>query len=278
MPLIDLGDHLINVRQWGEGEPLLLVHGLGTNSDVWRGQIPALSRRFRVIAIDLRGFGRSTVPPGPLSFTFDAVVDDIVALCRKLDLAPIHYVGTSMGGFIGQALALREPDLCRTLSLCFTAAHMAIPADVLTSRLEALRQMSMDDYGALIARQALAQPADPIVEEWLSEMIAKNDRDIYVHFLAKVLNGFDVTERVGTIRIPTLILSGSDDRIIPPERGAELHAMIAGSEFRLIEGVGHIGYAERADVVTNHILDFLERQESLQTRAGTATVAANSNA
>jgi 3-oxoadipate enol-lactonase len=259
MPIIEVGKARMNVRQWGRGDPILLVHGLGTSSDVWMHQIPVFAADYHVVAVDLRGFGRSPVPARPNTFTMDDIVSDIIGICQKLELEAIHYIGTSMGGFFGQLLVLRKPSLCKSLSLCFTASRVSIPPDVLQVRREALSRMTMDEYGALIASQALAQPADPLLSEWLAEMIARNSRENYLYFLEKVVNGFDSTERLPEIKIPTLVISGGEDRVIPPTSGAELSRLLPCSVYRELGGAGHIGYAEKATVFNRYVLSFLDQ-------------------
>ncbi len=260
MTVMQIGDVEINVRQWGRGETVFLVHGLGTNSSLWFNQVPVLSQHYHVVAIDLRGFGRSSKPHRSDAYSIDQMADDVIEVCAALNLSSIHYLGVSMGGFIGQAVALKAPDLCRSLILGQTACEFGIPADILEARLTALDSTSMDDYAQLVADQALAQPPEPIVEEWLCNMIADNDREAYKYVLAGALAAFDLTDRVGSIEQPTLIISGSEDRVIPPEKGADLHQRMRDSEFVLIDGIGHIGYAEKPAEFNQHVTAFLSRQ------------------
>lgn len=257
MALVQVTNGALNVRRWGAGEPLLLVHGLGASSDLWVAQLRAFADRHEVIAIDVRGFGRS--PAGELDFTLDDIIDDLLELCRRLEFDRIHFLGSSMGGFIGQKLALAAPDLCQSLILCHTASQTGIPPEIIDSRLKAIRSMTMDDFAAMVAGQALAQPADPFILEWLQEMVAKNDRELYIHYLGTVLRQFDVTDRVAEIRVPTLIISGSEDRVIPPAFGAALHDLIPHSRHHLMCGVGHLGYAEKPDEFNGLVLDFLNQ-------------------
>jgi 3-oxoadipate enol-lactonase len=260
MALMQIGHVEINVRQWGRGEPLVLVHGLGANAGLWIHQVRPFSERYRVIALDLRGFGRSSKPPDAKDYSIDLMTDDVIGVCRALDLPAIHFLGSSMGGFIGQTIALEAPELVRSVMLCHTGAELGIPPDVMAERLQALNQISMDEYAGLVASQALAQPPDPIVDEWLREMIAGNAREPYVHVLAGALASFDMTERVHAIRCPAIVVAGSDDRVIPPEKGKALSERIEGCEYHLIDGVGHIGYAEKPDAFNRIILEFLSRQ------------------
>ncbi|MEM7541001.1 MAG: alpha/beta fold hydrolase [Pseudomonadota bacterium] len=259
MALIRIDDIDLNVRQWGRGDPLFLVHGLGTNSSLWRHQVPAFSAKFRVIAIDLRGFGRSSKPAGRENYSISIMAQDVVRVCEKLAIDKINFLGSSMGGFIGQQLALAAPDLCKRVILAHTASEFAIPADVMHARMKALDEISMDEYAELVAEQALAQPPDPIVDEWLREMIADNEREAYKHVLGGALAEFDLSNRIGEIRCPTLVIAGSDDRVLPPAGGRKIAATIPSAEFVLVEGVGHIGYAEKPEPFNKAVLEFLAR-------------------
>ncbi|MGE3745302.1 MAG: alpha/beta fold hydrolase [Sphingomonadaceae bacterium] len=260
MALVQVANGPLNVRMWGSGEPLLLVHGLGASSDLWAAQVRPFAQHYEVVAIDVRGFGRSVATQ--LDFTLDNLVEDVVDLCAVLKFDRVHFLGSSMGGFIGQKLALSAPGLCQSLILCHTGSQNGIPREIIDSRLEAIRGMPMDDFAALVSKQALAEPADPFTLEWLREMIAKNDPDLYAHYLGTVLSDFDVTDRVGEIRAPTLIISGSEDRVIPPRFGVTLHELMPGSRHHLMSGVGHLGYAEKPDEFNSLVLEFLDQLTS----------------
>jgi 3-oxoadipate enol-lactonase len=260
MPRIDLGKIALNVRQWGAGDPVVLVHGLGMSSDLWLHQVRPFSARYHVIAIDLRGFGRSDCPRGVGMYTIDNFAADIADVIRALDLAPVHYVGTSMGGYFGIALALNAPQLCRSLALCHTACRSSIADDVLEARITALTNQSMDEYAKLVSVQALAQPADPVVTEWLEGRVARNDRDVYTQVLTEGLRNFDTTDRVKSIQLPTLALVGENDRVIPPQHGREIADLIPNAQLIEIAGVGHLSYMEKPDTFNQALLEFLARQ------------------
>ncbi len=259
MALTRIGELELNVRQWGQGTPVFLVHGLGASSHLWHNQIRPFAERYRVVAIDLRGFGRSSKPRTRAAYSIDLMADDVIGICRALNLEGINFLGVSMGGFIGQAVALKAPTLCRSLILGQTAAEFGIPSDVLHSRLEALGKTSMDDYAGLVAAQALAHPPDPLVDEWMRELIANNDREAYRHVLAGALAEFNLVDSVAAIRCPTLVLTGSEDRVIPADKGLALSRLIPGAEYATIAGAGHLSYAEKPAEFNRIVLDFWAR-------------------
>ena len=264
MALMRIENIDINVRQWGRPdnsnrEILFLVHGLGANSHLWVKQIPIFSEQYHVIAIDLRGFGRSSKPRGRENYSIKIMAQDVIDVCTKLGVEKINFLGTSMGGFIGQQLALMAPELCERVILAHTACEFAIPSEVMDARLKALDDTSMDDYAGLVASQALAQPPDPIVAEWLQEMIANNDREAYKHVLAGALAEFDLANEISKISCPTLVVSGSDDRVLPPDGGRKIASLIKQAEFVLVDGVGHIGYVEKPEPFNQSVMNFLRQ-------------------
>lgn len=250
---------ILNVQSYGAGEPVLLVHGLGACTDLWQNQISTLSRVYQTFVMDVRGFGQSVLLEPQPSFTIDDLADDVAAVCAHFGLSDINFVGTSMGGFIGQKLALTHPSLCRTLTLCFTACSSGIPPDVVQLRVDALKSLSMSDFGNMVARQALSRQAPEALVTWLAAMIGKNDQCIYSYHLQEIIAKFSACEEAAKINVPSLVISGQDDKVIPADLGRELHNRLPLSEFHLIEGVGHIGYAEQPAQFNALLLDFLAK-------------------
>lgn len=248
----------IFVREQGAGEPLLLIHGLGMSSDLWVNQIPAFAEHYRTVAVDLRGFGQSSKPDHPGAYRIDELAKDIAAVIENLGLAKCHVLGTSMGGFVAQALALERPELCDTLMLCHTAPRMSIPADVLATRVKALGKMSLDEYANIVVEQALSPNADPELCEWLANMLVKNDKRAYTQVLTEGLTDFDVGEKLKHIAHRTLVVTGELDLVLPRIGGQEIAELIPNATYVDIPAVGHIGYAEDPTTFNNAVLGFLQ--------------------
>ena len=257
MSEVDLGDVRIHVEEHGQGQPLVLVHGLGTHSGLWKHQEAEFSSGHRLITLDLRGFGSSSKPSAPGSYSVEVLAQDVAGVIRKLGLSRVHLLGASMGGFIAQVIGLEHPELVRSLVLCHTGPRMSIPEDIMASRLVSLDATPMSDYGKLVAGQALASDPDPRVFEWLAEMIGNNDKRSYRQVLIEGLRDFDIADRVGEIAKPTLVIVGDQDRVIPPEEGGELARRIPGAEIVTLRRVGHIGYAEQPERFNGAVLGFL---------------------
>lgn len=258
---IRAGGVTLHVREWGPAgaPPLVMLHGLGMSSELWPHQVGALSREHRMIAVDLRGFGRSEKPTAAGAYAVERFADDVVSLVNELRLPKLHLLGTSMGGFIAETVALRVPERLLSLILCHTGFRMSIPADILEARVAALRSEPMEAYGQMVASQALAPGAPAELRDWLVELLARNDREAYTRVLVEGLRAFDLESRVGEIRLPTLVVIGELDRVIPAAEGRLLAARIPGAEQVVIEGVGHLGYAERPEAFNDALLGFLKR-------------------
>ncbi|NNL84157.1 MAG: alpha/beta fold hydrolase [Myxococcales bacterium] len=247
----------IHLREQGEGDPLVLIHGLGMSGALWRNQVDLFSENFRTIAVDLRGFGESSRPAETGSYAIDRLAEDIADVARALELPPCHVLGTSMGGFVAQALALAHPEVCRSLLLCHTGPRMSIPPDVLAARIDALRTKPLEEYAELVIGQALAPGASPELVAWVRDMIVRNDKRAYTQVLTEGLSAFDLSHRVAEISAPTLVVIGELDGVIPPEEGRELAREIPGAILVEIAGVGHLGYAEKPAAFNEAILRFL---------------------
>lgn len=255
---VRVGDVEIFVREWGAGEPLLMVHGLGMSGALWRAQVEAFSKRFRMIAVDLRGFGQSSRPSAPGSYAIEVLAEDIAGVASALGLDSFHFLGTSMGGFIGQALALAHPERCRSLVLAHTGPRMSIPADVLESRLEMLRTSPLEEYAELVFEQATGEDPSDELRAFISGLVVANDKRAYSQVLTEGLKAFDLSERVAEISRPTLVVVGELDGVIPPDQGRELAKKIPGSKLVEIPRVGHLGYAEDPASFNRAVLEFLD--------------------
>lgn len=255
--IVDTGDARIFVREQGTGNPLLLVHGLGMSSELWAHQMPAFAARFRTIAVDLRGFGQSSKPDHAGAYTIETLAKDMAAVIAQLDISGCHFLGTSMGGFIGQALALAHPESCGTLVLCHTAPRVSIPADILAARVEALGCMPLEQYAGIVVEQALAPHAGPELRAWLTDMIVNNDKRAYAQVLTEGLRDFDAGDRLGTIQQRTLVITGELDQVLPPEGGREIAALIPNARHVELPEVGHLGYAENPSAFNDAVMSFL---------------------
>jgi pimeloyl-ACP methyl ester carboxylesterase len=249
----------------GNGDAVLLVAGLSMPGAMWAAQVKALAPHYRVITFDNRGVGQTDLPPEPV-YTMAQLADDAAALLRQLKIGRAHVVGVSMGGTIAQELALRHPELVRSLVLVSTWAK----ADArfiqvieswmsLTSRVpieERYRHVffpwvfspaffERKDNVETAFRGALAYP-----HQTKAEAIERQARGIFAW------NGVRVP-RLGAIKAPTLVVGGKDDILTPPDFARALAKLIRRARLTLVPG-GHSLILEQTDAFNRTLLRFLK--------------------
>jgi pimeloyl-ACP methyl ester carboxylesterase len=242
---------------------VLLLCGIGAKRQGWYKQLPALGARVRALALDYRDVGDSDPAAGPYSIA--EVADDVRALARALAIERVSLVGISMGGFVALELALRHPDLVDRLVLVVTSAGG--PTHVSTSP-EVMRLLMPGDEeveSGAGARRVCAAVAGPGFAERHPEEIdtfvdiARHrpmSREAYLRQL-QACRAHDVSDRLGAIGVPTIVLHGDADPLVPVENGRHLAAGIAGAQLVVYPGVGHIPEVEIAERFNDDLLGFL---------------------
>jgi 3-oxoadipate enol-lactonase len=237
---------------------LVLSNSLGTDLHMWDVQIPAFTQHFRVLRYDTRGHGRSLVTDG--SYSIEQNGRDVLALLDALHIERASFCGLSMGGLIGQWLALNAPQRIRRLVLCNTAAKIA-SAEVWNPRIETVLRdgpaamLALRD--ASIARWFTAEfaAAEPAKVEPVVGMLAATSPQGYAANCAAVRDA-DFREQVANIKVPTLIVCGTADVVTTPEHGRFMQERIRGAE--LVElHAAHLSSVEAAELFTQHVMDFL---------------------
>lgn len=240
---------------------VLLLHSLGTSSELWLPQFEALTETYRLIAIDLRGHGLSTNQGG---FSIANCADDALAVLKRLGCTKVHLVGISMGGLVAAQLALHmksDADLvCQSLTLACSYRSLAGPLSL--ARIETARQAIARDGMQRFARKYVA---DTLCEETsagtlarLETMVASVEPAHYVQTLECILS-FDsgpVLELLQTL--PTLILKGSLDRRVSAEAHADLCARLPGAKRVELESAGHLANVENPPAFNAALREFWE--------------------
>jgi pimeloyl-ACP methyl ester carboxylesterase len=247
-------------REQGEGEPLLLIMGLGCASDLWQRALPELSAGYRTLLFDNRGIGGSDVPPGPYSIS--NMADDAAAVLEAARVESAHVFGYSMGGMIAQELALRHPRRVRSLILGGTncGGRMAVPpapevVEVLMARgiassEEAFRAMVPYIYDASTARE--------IIEEDLRlRSRAFPSRESYLAQLQAIM-AWEAHRRLNSIKVPTLVIHGETDRLIPPQNADILAKEIQDARLVKLGEASHVFLTDKTQEATRAILSFLQ--------------------
>lgn len=249
-------------RQPGGGGAIFFGHGLLWSGEMFRPQIDALQARHRCVAIDWRGQGRSAVAAS--GYDMDTLADDAAALIEHLGIAPCHFVGLSMGGFVGMRLAARRPELVRSLVLIATAADAEPRRKVLryallslVARTVGLSPVVTPVMQIMFGGAFLADPARAAEQKARRAELAGVDRVGAVRATWGVITRRAVEAELGRITVPTLVLSGSDDRAVLPARARRTAAAIAGARFVAIERAGHTATLEEPAAVTAALGAFL---------------------
>ncbi|GHF54444.1 thioesterase CepJ [Amycolatopsis bartoniae] len=248
----------------GDGPAVLLLTGTGAPSSVWDlHQVPALrAAGFRVISLDNRG-----IPPsdeGADGFTVGDLVADVAALIGHLGVAPCRVVGTSMGAYVAQELALARPDLLEAVVLMAACGRSSLVQRVLAQGEAELIERGTElpaGYAAAVRALHNLSPAtladDDLTADWLDLFTAteKWGPGVRAQLLLSAL-----PDRLGAYRaieVPCHVVSFEHDLVAPPAAGRELAAAIPGATHRTIPGCGHFGYLEHPDAVNRELLGFL---------------------
>ena len=249
MPEVAVNGTVLHYEEAGAGEPLLLLHGgLGTARLHWWREIPFFADRFRVIAPDMRGYGRSSPPRDyPIDF-YQRDAEDMAALLRALGAHPAHVLGWSDGGIVALVLTVQHPELVHTLTVAGGESFL------MPEEQGAWRDLIDTSTWPESALRRFVEAQGP--ENWPGVL----DRmyDGYVRVLEE-RGGEIVRSRLGEIRCPTLILHGENDPTVPVSHAHVLHDAITGSQLHIYPNTGHLPHREHPEDFRARVLAFIDR-------------------
>jgi len=240
---------------------VLLSHSLGCSMVMWNPQLKVLESQFRVLRYDMRGHGNSDATPG--AYTLDQLAADVMGLMDALKIDIVHFVGLSIGGMIGQCLALNYADRLQSLALCDTAPIIPEEARPLfEERMNRARDKGM---------QALVEET---LERWFTLPYLKQNspevelirNQVLVTPLAgyvgcsQAILGLNYLERLSEIKLPTLIMVGEDDPGTPVEASQAIHKRIPNSKLVVLPSAAHLSNIEQAEAFNTNLIDFLQAQ------------------
>lgn len=261
---VEANDIRIYYREMGNGDPLLLIMGLGANVDWWYPDFLApLAARYHVVAFDNRGAGRSERPPGPYSIR--QMAEDAAALMDRLGWPSAHVLGMSMGGMIAQELALQHPERVRKLVLMVTTCGgpEQVPASpdvlkILYMPKEGItpEAMARSTLYLLYPREYIEKNPEKMEEVVEAMLRAPITPEGFALQLAAIIE-WSSHSRLQDIRHPTLIITGSEDILIPPENSRILARAIPGSRLVEYPGGGHGLITQFPEEVASEVAAFL---------------------
>ncbi|MEX2147770.1 MAG: 3-oxoadipate enol-lactonase [Candidatus Rokuibacteriota bacterium] len=235
-----------------------LSHSLATDLSMWDPTVPALKDRFRVLRYETRGHGRTDAPKG--AYTLDQLADDALGLLNALGIERTHWVGLSMGGMIGQTLALKAPQVFASLSLCDTSSR--VPADAKPAWQDRIRTAESQGMEPLV---------EPTLARWFTEPFRNSRKDVIGAVATMIRNtppagyagcchaisALDLTDRIHAIKMPAIAIVGEDDPGTPVAAHKVIHERIAGCRLEVIPRAAHLSNIEQPDAFNTVLTSFL---------------------
>ena len=247
-----------------EAPVVVLSHSLGSSLAMWDTQMEALEAHYLVLRYDTRGHGDSDAPEG--AYTLDQLGEDAIGLLDALGIDVVHWTGLSMGGMIGQYIALNHAERLRSLALCDTAAIISEDAQpIWQERIDAARDKGMQ----VLVNETL--------ERWFtSTYLVRNARGVELirkHFLATSVAGYigcseairqlNYLEQLSEIKTPTLIIVGEDDPGTPVAASKAMHERIPGSRLAVLPSAAHLSNIEQAEAFNSMLMGFFKKSQMM---------------
>jgi 3-oxoadipate enol-lactonase len=235
-----------------------LSHSLATDLSMWDPTVPALTGRFRVLRYETRGHGQTDAPKG--AYTLDQLADDALGLLKALGVARTHWVGLSMGGMIGQTLALKAPEVFQSLSLCDTSSR--VPAEAKAQWQERIKTAETQGMEPLV---------EPTLARWFTEPFRKSRKDVVDRVATMIrrtppagyagcchaISALDLTDRISAIKIPTIAIVGEDDPGTPVAAHKVIQERIAGTRLEILKSAAHLSNMEQPEAFNRALTSFL---------------------
>jgi pimeloyl-ACP methyl ester carboxylesterase len=248
----------------GKGPSIVFVHELGMDHTMFAAQFEDLPEHYRCLAFDMRGHGRSDDPPPP--WTMQDVVVDLIAFIEGTNAAPCHLVGSSWGGMVALRAAIQREDLIRSLVLIATTPEEEDPEWVELYRGYEAAVVENDGVTEELARLTLpvffGEPfmqREPGFIDVHVERITKMSGNAIAEGLRMVNNRGSMVDRLGEVRVPTLVIHGELDAALGLSRAEALTNGIQGAELVRVQDAGHVPAVEAPDVVNEALAGFFSR-------------------
>lgn len=265
MPFVTSHGTPIYYERHGSGPAVLFLHGAGSNAATWWQQLPQFGRQHTCLTLDLRHFGRSS--SGPLQdFSLPQFADDVLAVLDQEGIGRVAVVGQSLGGMVGLQLVLRDPQRIAAFAACDTTLAVDHPGvlEIIRNRQMTHKAVSIEerslgrwflerhpDKAALYAQINHFNPSFHTISgpDWGRALMAMMEGGRAIPMAA-----------LPTLQVPTLLLVGREDPIVPVPFLQEVQALVAGSELAVVDDAGHSTYFEQPAEFNRLVLDFLARR------------------
>jgi len=272
MPLTKINNVDINYYTVGNGKPLLFIAGLGADNTCWLYQIPDFKEHFKVIVFDNRGMGKSKGSLG--SYSIKMMADDAVGLLKHLNINTAHIVGSSMGGMIAQEIAINYSEYVDKLVLCSTFARHQNMIEIITRGIHEILEHHVDDIFEIPHHNIVFEKFfNFFLQQIFSEQYLVDNKHVIEDLLQKNLSKItyaetflkqvgairrhDAVDRLDKINAETLVITGTDDKLVTPECSDIIADKIPKARIIKIKHAGHGWHFEQPDVFKKLLTDFL---------------------
>jgi 3-oxoadipate enol-lactonase len=242
-----------------EGAPLVTMsNSLASNMAMWDAQVTALVPDFRVLRYDTRGHGATSAPPAP--YTMDTLAADLIALWDALGIERCALVGLSLGGMIGQQIGIAHGERVSALVLCDTLSRWPEGAGTIwdgrirtaqTQGVKVLVEGTLERWFT----PAFLKSGSPEIAR-IGEMIGATPAPGYIG-CSHAIKGIDFLDRLGEIKVPTLVIAGADDPATPVSAARDIQSHIPGAKLVVIENAAHLANVEQPEAFNQALRDFL---------------------
>ena len=267
---VDVAGMKVHLRDEGppdDPSPIVLIHGTSASLHTWDGWADALKSKRRVIRFDLPGFGL-TGPSPDGAYTMESYVRFVTAVLDKLGVQRCVLAGNSLGGNVAWKTALALPQRVEKLILVDAAGYplqpTSVPIGFRVARIPVLNQLLRFTLARSVVESSVrnvygdpAKVTPALVDRYYELTLREGNRAALVQRLKESLGTEESAARIKTLKVPTLILWGGRDRLIPPDNAARFHRDIAGSELEIFDVLGHVPHEEDAERTVASVMRFL---------------------
>jgi 2-hydroxy-6-oxonona-2,4-dienedioate hydrolase len=264
MKLIDVNGYTIRYLRYADSRAsrkkstLVLLHGIGASADRWSSVAPTLSRFYQLIIPDIVGFGYSDKPT--IEYTMDFFVKFFEDFLRKLEVARLSIIGTSFGGYLATVFTIRNLEKVDKLILAAPAGAMRTSTRVLDQYIMAALYPTYENTNRAF-RDMAYEPSvvsEETIRDFMNRMRLPNAKYAFMSTLLAIRDSKDISGRLSKISVPTLLIWGANDRMIPLAYSRE-YTEIPNSQLTIIDNCGHTPFVEKPAEFNNIVLKFLER-------------------
>lgn len=263
MPTIRVNGAELHYRDDGAGpQTIVFAHGLLWSGWMFDEQVAALADRYRCVRLDFRGQGQSQITRS--GYDMETLYADAVGLIAALGLAPCHFLGLSMGGFVGMRIGARRPELLRSLVLMETSADPEPSENIpryrtlsWVARCFGLAPVAGQVMPIMFGEKFLADASRAALRADCRRRLLENDRVGITRAVRGVIEREGVYDEIGRITLPTLVMVGDQDTATTPAKARRIHERIQGSKLVIIPGAGHTSSVEEPAFVNRALESFL---------------------